>query len=69
MVASVCMSASESSWMSDRSRVRRADGNADGFEVVTTTLDEVSTRSVYSENMYSHVTVPLFWAPQTSQSM
>jgi hypothetical protein len=36
------MSDSETSWTSERSLVRRVDGNADGFEVVTTTFDEVS---------------------------
>lgn len=40
------MSASESSWISDRSLVRKADGNAEGLEVVTTTLLEVSIKSV-----------------------
>ena len=42
MVASVCISDSETSWTFDRSFVRSADGKADGLDVVTTTLDDVS---------------------------
>lgn len=50
MVASVCISASEISCRSERNLVRRAEGNAEGFEDVTTTLEDVS---VYILSMYA----------------
>lgn len=44
--------------MSDRNLVRRADGNAEGLEVVTTTLEEVSAKSVCDGE--SHMTDDTF---------
>jgi len=46
MVAWVCISASDISCTSERSLVRRVDGNAEGLDVVITTLDEVSNTIV-----------------------
>ena len=72
MDAAVCMSDSETSCTSDRSRVRKLEGKADGFDVVTITFDDVSTYVMSKVNWHEQSRdehVPLFRVPHKSQTM
>lgn len=69
MVAVVLVSSSVKVWTADRFD-RRAEGNADGFDLVVMVVDEVSSRSQRYTSCPRGVFVtdsPLFCVPHTSQ--